>query len=148
MKYLNLWMLLATTVCCGLFLLLAGKSGLAVGDSGTSLLQETESQLVRVSHVGNELQLEPLVPECRYCLVTREAFDKMSGFGMNAGQLLSMGGTDCPGTVLLSRTSGFVVMNYMNIASEPLRRGLKCVLVAGTGSPESYSRTEMIEIVL
>ena len=134
MKRLSIFMLVASILCSALYYFAVKATGASTQGAATVLIEPNEATMARVEVTADAVVIEPSTDETLYyCLVTKEAFDKMSGFGMSAASFLTLGdATELnPGKNTIEKSNAFMVMNYVKIVSNDIAQGKKFRLMIG-----------------
>ena len=133
-KRLSIFMLVASIVCSALYYYVVKTTGASTQGAATVLIEPKDATMARVDVTANAVVIEPSTDEVLYyCLVTKEAFDKMSGFGMTGASFLTLGNAVelAPGKNTIESSNAFMVMNYVKIVSDDIEQGKKFRLMIG-----------------
>lgn len=133
-KKLSIFVLFATIVCSALYYYVVKTTGASTQGGATVLIEPKDATMARVDVTANAVVIESSTDEVLYyCLVTKEAFDKMSGFGMTGSSFLTLGNAVelAPGKNTIESSNAFMVMNYVKIVSDDIAQGKKFSLMIG-----------------
>ncbi len=133
-RRLSITILVVSIVCSALYYYVVKATGASTQGVATELIEPAESKKARVEVKADAVAIEPSTEDVLYyCLVTKEAFDKMSGFGMSAASFLNVGDAVelLPGENTIENSNAFMVMNYVKIVSADIEIGKKFRLMIG-----------------
>ena len=151
MKRLSIFMLTASFVCSALYFFTVKATGASTQGVATALIKPNEAKMARVEVSPDAIVIEPSTNETLYyCLVTKTAFDKMSGFGMSAASFLNIGDAVElePGRNTIERSNAFMVMNYVKIVSDNIEQGKRFRLMIGCKDTNGEFTDRLTECII
>lgn len=151
MKRLSIFMLTASIVCSALYYFVVKATGASTQGVATVLIEPSEATMARVDVTADAVVIEPSTDETLYyCLVTKAAFDKMTGFGMTGASFLTLGDAIelAPGKNTIESSNAFMVMNYVKIVSDDIEQGKKFRLMIGCKDANGEFTDRLTECII
>ena len=150
-KRLSIFILVASFFCSALYYFTVKATGASTQGVATVLIEPHEATMARVDVAADAVVIEPSTDETLYyCLVTKTAFDKMSGFGMSAASFLNNGDAVelVPGKNTIEKSNAFMVMNYVKIVSDDIAHGKKFRLMIGCKDANGEFTDRLTECII
>lgn len=124
-----------------LYYVVVEKTGVAASATEVIFTNVSDAEFVQIDIISQDgiiLTPTPKRNSVVYCcLVTKDFFDKMTGYSMEVKHFLMLGGKEAAeDRIEIHKTTALSVMNYFNAPSENLMKGKSYFLIVGEKDAE------------
>jgi hypothetical protein len=128
------------------------KTGAAATGAEVVFTEASESEYVTKHTISTDSLVFTSTPKntpiVYYCLIAGNFFDKMTGYGMELKDFLSLTGEEArEARITVRKTNGFSVLNYFTAASENLITGQVYYLIVGEKNAEGEFSSNSIDCI-
>lgn len=129
------------------------RTGSATSQAATiSFTNASESKYVMIHSINSDsIIIKPTATNSSViyqCLIDGKFFDKMTEYGMHLKDFLSLTGEEVSGNkIIIQKTNGFTVLNYVTTPSEKLSKGKVYYLIVGKKNADNEFTNENSECI-